>query len=113
MSATRDVCRTHTTYDVCTKSEENLGGLFLVFADLQLIIHLVCIVLVSRDMMRSMVMSYKDYTHTSTLRISVGTWNVNGGKHFRSIAFKHEHITDWLLDLPKIKPPAKQGSENH
>jgi len=49
-----------------------------------------------------MIQSYADYTRPEILRVSVGTWNVNGGKHFRSIAFKHEHITDWLLDLPSI-----------
>ena len=65
-----------------------------------------CICLLSptvpSDMMRLMIQSYADYTQPASFRVSVGTWNVNGGKHFRSIAFKHEHITDWLLDLPKI-----------
>ncbi|CAD5116080.1 DgyrCDS5010 [Dimorphilus gyrociliatus] len=49
-----------------------------------------------------MVERHSDYTYSEKLRISVGTWNVNGGKHFRSIAHKHESITDWLLDLPKL-----------
>jgi len=57
---------------------------------------------VPSDVMRLMIQSHAEYTHPVSLRVSVGTWNVNGGKHFRSIAFKHEHITDWLLDLPKI-----------
>jgi len=52
--------------------------------------------------MRLMIQSYADYMQPVNFRVSVGTWNINGGKHFRSIAFKHEHITDWLLDLPKI-----------
>ncbi|ESO01264.1 hypothetical protein HELRODRAFT_157228 [Helobdella robusta] len=43
-----------------------------------------------------------DYCSLASVRISVGTWNVNGGKHFRSIAFKHELVTDWLLDLPTL-----------
>lgn len=64
---------------------------------------------VSSDIMRAMTMNYKEYTHTSTIRISMGTWNVNGGKHFRSIAFKHEHITDWLLDLPKLTLQSTPG----
>jgi len=54
-------------------------------------------------------MNYKEYTYTSPIRISMGTWNVNGGKHFRSIAFKHEHITDWLLDLPKLTMQSAPG----
>uniref|UniRef100_A0A8B9CD53 phosphoinositide 5-phosphatase n=1 Tax=Anser brachyrhynchus TaxID=132585 RepID=A0A8B9CD53_9AVES len=35
-------------------------------------------------------------------RVCVGTWNVNGGKQFRSIAFKNQTLTDWLLDAPNI-----------
>lgn len=30
-------------------------------------------------------------------RVAVGTYNVNGGKHFRSIVFK-DSLADWLLD---------------
>ena len=29
----------------------------------------------------------------------VGTWNVNGGRHLRSIALK-QSLEDWLLDAP-------------
>jgi len=57
---------------------------------------------VPSDIMRLMIQSYSEYIRPVDFRVAVGTWNVNGGKHFRSIAFKHEHITDWLLDLPKI-----------
>lgn len=53
-----------------------------------------------------MIQNNADYTHTTNIRVSIGTWNVNGGKHFRSIAYKHEHITDWLLDLPKLTEQA-------
>eukprot|EP00118_Oscarella_pearsei_P006648 m.30421 g.30421 ORF g.30421 m.30421 type:complete len:1392 (+) comp31341_c0_seq8:2-4177(+) len=44
------------------------------------------------------------YTLTSSLRVAVGTWNVNGGRHFRSIAFKNQSMRDWLLDGPKLRP---------
>lgn len=39
-----------------------------------------------------------------TLRFWVGTWNINGGKQFRSIAHKHrgEGIEDWLLDIARL-----------
>ena len=39
-----------------------------------------------------------------TLRFWVGTWNINGGKQFRSIAHKHrgEAIEDWLLDIAHL-----------
>ncbi len=30
----------------------------------------------------------------------IGTWNVNGGKHIRSVAMKNMSLHDWLLDAP-------------
>ena len=62
--------------------------------------------------MKAMIESYQEYSQPVKLRVSVGTWNVNGGKHFRSIAFKHEHIQDWLLDLPKIIKENSPGKIN-
>ena len=38
------------------------------------------------------------YTAMEPLRVTVGTWNVNGGKHLRNIAFKHATVNDWLLE---------------
>ena len=58
---------------------------------------------------RQMVLRHPDYTYADRARVAVGTWNVNGGKHFRSIAFKHEHITDWLLDMPKLTAENRPG----
>ncbi|XP_053385173.1 synaptojanin-1-like [Mercenaria mercenaria] len=52
--------------------------------------------------LHGIVNRYREYVDTSTLRVCIGTWNVNGGKHFRSIAFKHQSMNDWLLDAPKI-----------
>ena len=34
------------------------------------------------------------------LRVCIGTWNVNGGKHIRSVALKNQSLHDWLLDAP-------------
>ena len=31
----------------------------------------------------------------------MGTYNINGGKHFRSIVFKDVSLSDWLLDAHK------------
>jgi len=74
--------------------------------------HILCLLwTVPSDVMRLMIQSYADYMRPVSLRVSVGTWNVNGGKHFRSIAFKHEHITDWLLDLPKIIRSTAPGTQ--
>ncbi len=47
---------------------------------------------------------YEEYTKTSQIRICCGTWNVNGGKHFRSIAYKHMSMHDWLLDYHTKAP---------
>ncbi|GBM41162.1 Synaptojanin-1, partial [Araneus ventricosus] len=43
-----------------------------------------------------------EFTNTSKITIGVATWNVNGGKHFNSIVFKHQSMTEWLLDCPKL-----------
>ena len=48
-----------------------------------------------------MIQRYEDYTYNKTYRICVGTYNVNGGKHFRSVAYKHQSLADWLLDAHK------------
>lgn len=41
---------------------------------------------------------YVEYTESEQIRIAVGTYNVNGGKHFRSVVFKDIKLSDWLLD---------------
>src|SRR5688572_24328978 len=47
------------------------------------------------------------YTTPKTLRVVVGTWNVNGGKHFNSIIYKRsDPLSDWLLDNGKPKSAA-------
>uniref|UniRef100_A0A672GEJ7 phosphoinositide 5-phosphatase n=1 Tax=Salarias fasciatus TaxID=181472 RepID=A0A672GEJ7_SALFA len=48
-----------------------------------------------------MCQSYRKYTRPKRIRVCVGTWNVNGGKQFRSIAFRNQTLNDWLLDAPK------------
>ncbi|CAL8096097.1 unnamed protein product [Calicophoron daubneyi] len=52
-------------------------------------------------LLSNIMSQYKEFTQVHNLRVFVGTWNVNGGKHFRSVAHKHESVTDWLLDLAK------------
>ncbi|THD20455.1 Synaptojanin-1 [Fasciola hepatica] len=57
--------------------------------------------------------SHEEFTQKHKLRVFVGTWNVNGGKHFRSVAHKHESVTDWLLDLDKtVNPKTSWGYRN-
>ncbi|KAM7398098.1 hypothetical protein PAMA_006125 [Pampus argenteus] len=48
-----------------------------------------------------MCQNYHKYTRPKQIRVCVGTWNVNGGKQFRSIAFRNQTLNDWLLDAPK------------
>ncbi|MFT7818485.1 synaptojanin-1 isoform X7 [Arapaima gigas] len=48
-----------------------------------------------------MCQNYHRFTRPKQIRVCVGTWNVNGGKQFRSIAFRNQTLNDWLLDAPK------------
>ncbi|XP_034034199.1 synaptojanin-1 isoform X5 [Thalassophryne amazonica] len=48
-----------------------------------------------------MCQNYHKYTRPKKIRVCVGTWNVNGGKQFRSIAFRNQTLNDWLLDAPQ------------
>ena len=54
--------------------------------------------------LRELCDRHLEYTTWSNIRVCVGTWNVNGGKHFRSIAHKHMTMHDWLLDFHKSLP---------
>ncbi|XP_055712177.1 synaptojanin-1 isoform X1 [Phlebotomus papatasi] len=48
--------------------------------------------------LREMCMRYAEYVTPKPLRVAVGTYNVNGGKHFRSVVYKDVSLADWLLD---------------
>uniref|UniRef100_A0A8C3BGV1 Synaptojanin-1 n=1 Tax=Cairina moschata TaxID=8855 RepID=A0A8C3BGV1_CAIMO len=56
----------------------------------------------SVKVLKSMCENFYKYAKPKKVRVCVGTWNVNGGKQFRSIAFKNQTLTDWLLDAPNI-----------
>ncbi|KAH8283509.1 hypothetical protein KR018_004594 [Drosophila ironensis] len=47
--------------------------------------------------LREQCRRYTEYVRPKMARVAVGTYNVNGGKHFRSIVFK-DSLADWLLD---------------
>lgn len=51
---------------------------------------------------------WSDFTVVEKLRVAVGTWNVNGGTRIRSIALKHQSLSDWLLDGPRLSGAAKE-----
>ncbi|XP_075677647.1 synaptojanin [Dermatophagoides pteronyssinus] len=47
-----------------------------------------------------------EYTNIMEIRVAVGTWNVNGGKHFNSIIYKKsDPLSDWLLDYNRKNQP--------
>lgn len=54
----------------------------------------------STPLLREMCRRSGEYTQPSTVRVTIGTYNVNGGKHFRSVAYKDVSLADWLLDCP-------------
>lgn len=62
--------------------------------------------------LRELCDRHLEYTTWSNIRICVGTWNVNGGKHFRSIAHKHQTMHDWLLDFHKTLPDSGYSENN-
>ncbi|CAH1403112.1 unnamed protein product [Nezara viridula] len=39
-----------------------------------------------------------DFAEKMPIRVGIGTYNVNGGKHFRSVVYKDVSLADWLLD---------------
>lgn len=53
-------------------------------------------------MLRELCKRSTEYTSPVELRIGVGTYNVNGGKHFRSVVYKDLSLSDWLLDSHKM-----------
>lgn len=53
-----------------------------------------------------------EYTFPTCIKVAVGTWNVNGGKHFNSIIYKRsDPLSDWLLDCCKNQSQAA-GAKN-
>ena len=58
---------------------------------------------------QAMVDRWYHYTVPEKLRVCIGTWNVNGGKHIRSVALrKDQSMHDWLLDAPFIAGAVKE-----
>lgn len=57
---------------------------------------------VPTSILRAMCNRHLEYTVPMTIRVAVATWNVNGGKHFNSVVFKHQSMSEWLLDNRKL-----------
>lgn len=47
--------------------------------------------------LREMCKRYREFTKPQRLRVGVGTYNVNGGKQFKSLVFKDISLIDWLI----------------
>ncbi|XP_068087951.1 synaptojanin-2 isoform X2 [Hyperolius riggenbachi] len=55
-----------------------------------------------------------EFTNYRKTRVAMGTWNVNGGKQFRSNILSTSELTDWLLDAAKLSGlPDFQDDENN
>jgi len=61
---------------------------------------------------QSVVKKWSDFVDFSPLRVAVGTYNINGGKHFRSVVYKDVSLDDWLLDAHKTGNLIDTDAEN-
>ncbi|XP_031210967.1 synaptojanin-2 isoform X4 [Mastomys coucha] len=52
--------------------------------------------------LKAMTERQSEFTSFKRIQIAVGTWNVNGGKQFRSNLLGTAELTDWLLDAPQL-----------
>ncbi|XP_011534526.1 synaptojanin-2 isoform X1 [Homo sapiens] len=58
--------------------------------------------LVTPRILKAMTERQSEFTNFKRIRIAMGTWNVNGGKQFRSNVLRTAELTDWLLDSPQL-----------
>ncbi|XP_036911099.1 synaptojanin-2 isoform X4 [Sturnira hondurensis] len=63
--------------------------------------------LVTPRILRAMLERQSEFTNFKQIRIAMGTWNVNGGKQFRSNLLGTAELADWLLDAPKLSGAAE------
>lgn len=62
---------------------------------------------VQTPILRELCRRYLEYCNIKELRVACGTYNVNGGKHFRSVAYKDLSLADWLLDSQSLSKSSK------
>ncbi|XP_048791050.1 synaptojanin-2 isoform X2 [Lagopus muta] len=69
--------------------------------------------LVTPSILKAMSERQFEFTSFKRVRVAMGTWNVNGGKQFRSNILGTSELTDWLLDSPKLSGVSEfQDDEN-
>ncbi|XP_007943488.1 synaptojanin-2 [Orycteropus afer afer] len=62
---------------------------------------------VTPRILKAMSERQSEFTNFKRIRVAMGTWNVNGGKQFRSNLLGTEELADWLLDSPKLSGVAE------
>ena len=69
--------------------------------------------IVTPKILRAMSERQSEFTNFKPVCVAVGTWNVNGGKQFRSNLLGTAELADWLLDAPSLcrvtGPPGECG----
>ncbi|XP_057594645.1 synaptojanin-2 isoform X2 [Hippopotamus amphibius kiboko] len=68
--------------------------------------------LVTPRILRAMSERQSEFTNFKPVRVAVGTWNVNGGKQFRSSLLGTAELADWLLDAPALSGVAGSQEES-
>ncbi|KAM4770957.1 synaptojanin-2 [Rhinophrynus dorsalis] len=69
--------------------------------------------LVTPSILKVMSERQFEFTNYKRTRVAMGTWNVNGGKQFRSNILSTSELTDWLLDSPISGTPDIQDDESN
>lgn len=57
---------------------------------------------VTPRILKAMSERQAEFTSFKRIQIAMGTWNVNGGKQFRSNLLGTAELADWLLDSPQL-----------
>ncbi|XP_045247263.2 synaptojanin-2 isoform X2 [Macaca thibetana thibetana] len=68
--------------------------------------------LVTPRILKAMTERQSEFTNFKRIRIAMGTWNVNGGKQFRSNLLGTAELTDWLLDSPQLSGAAESQDDS-
>lgn len=90
-----------------TRALLSASDLLGTFVSLTVHILTLCQLLAPLPLRRGLTERWQEYTIREKLRVCIGTWNVNGGKHIRSIALKNHSMHDWLLDAPILAGKAE------
>ncbi|ELK34807.1 Synaptojanin-2, partial [Myotis davidii] len=68
--------------------------------------------LVTPRILRAMSERQAEFTNYKRVRVAMGTWNVNGGKQFRSNLLGTAELAEWLLDSPRLSEPEPQDDSS-